>query len=111
MLKVEMNKGQNSIEVCGSVVEICADVGLLIKVIYEVLENKKCKEFFADSMKDYMNEGIYAKTDVELEEINAKKAKENKEDLKEDLFEGLKDLLNDLKKALDSKDDKKDLKK
>lgn len=92
MLKVEMNEGLNSIEVCGNCVEICADVGLLIKVIYDCLEGKGNKEFFVDSIKQFMNDGIYAKTDIELEEINKKKGKQVKDDLLGDLKELLKEL-------------------
>lgn len=98
MLNVKIDENGNSIEVSGNVVEISADVGLLIKVIYDGLESDKCKDFFAHSLKRFMNEEIYKKSDEELCEENKKKLEEKCDNSKKELVKDLKELIEMLGK-------------
>ena len=105
MLDVKIDKSENCIEVSGNVVQISSDVGLLIKVIYDGLEDNDCKDFFVDSLKRFMNEGLYGMNSEELAELNKKKLKEIKkekekqkqEDEKKEVLESAKKLIEKMK--------------
>lgn len=106
MLKVEMNakKGVFGLEVCGSTLDITADVSLLIKMIYDRMDIET-RDCFAEAITKFMNKEVYKMDSDELEEETEtaekekeKKAKEVKEELMKDLtelFEGLKKLVEE----------------
>lgn len=96
MLKVEITKNSNSIEACGNVVELCTDVSCLIKMVYDGLDNEDCKKFFAEGIKNFMNDEAYAKTSEELEEMvkkNKAKQEEEKNEKKKEIIKSLKELM------------------
>lgn len=104
MLKVVLNSKEQIIEGQGNVVELCTDVGYLIKVIYEGSENKDCKEFFKESLKEFMNDEIFAMDYNELkkackqkEEKNKEKQKQKQEDDKKEVLESAKKLIEKMK--------------
>lgn len=107
MLKVEMNAkdGDLSLEVCGSALDITADMSLLIKMIYDRMD-REVKDHFAKAITDFMNDGIYKMDSDEIEkktkeeEKNVEKAKSK---AKEELLKGLGELLEEVKKMVEEK--------
>lgn len=104
MLKVEVGNGEMKILAMGNVVELTADVGVTIKVIYDNLKNEGSKEFFIESLKSFIDEGLYKMNDKELEELNKKKMKEAEEKKKGEAKKKVKekeDFKNDIKTLID----------
>ena len=93
MLNVRMNneEGRCDLLVSGNILEITADVSMLIKLIYERLDDERHKKFFADNITVFMQEGVYKMSGEELEKHNQEKEKSKKKDLAklvQKLFEG-----------------------
>lgn len=104
MLKVKMCKGMNSIEASGNVVELCADVSLLIMSIYDGINDADCKNFFAEGLKQFMNDGMYAKDTKEIKE-ECEKEKSKHKDLAKELKKSLEKLIDALVKKEEEKEE------
>ena len=109
MLKVEIKEGENTIEVQGNVVEILTDVGVLLKSIYDGLNDNGVKGFFEENLKCFVNDGIYKMSSEELEKLNnenlerilnKRKKEEKKEVAKKEIVEGLNELIKLLEKVV-----------
>lgn len=109
MLDVKISKKEQKIRVEGNVIEIYTDVGVLIKAIYEGLDNEDVKKIFAENMTEFMTEKIYAKSSEELAELTkerVKKAKKEKEEEREKAKEELMEVLKELLGIFENKDRK-----
>ena len=103
MIKVELNRGVfESLELNGSIVELTADMMMLMRTMYEELKemNESKAELFKTSIE--RNVGIAFKTSKEIVEEtkkNIEKAKKESEE-KEDKFDKLLDKLDEVSKLL-----------
>lgn len=104
MLKVKVNEGETEILAMGNVVELTADVSVVIRELYGKLENEKLKQFFIDSLKSFLDEGLYKMSGEEIAELNLKKIEEIKNKQKEEVEkkeQEKKDFANDVKTMID----------
>ena len=78
MLNVRMNNKEGCCDllVSGDILEITADVSMLIKLIYERLDDERHKKFFADGITGFMREGVYKMSGEELDKHNQEREKE-----------------------------------
>ena len=97
MLKVEINKGETSVEASGKLPEICADITALLSVIYDGLNDEDVKKDFVFCIKKMAKEELFTKKDKELQKIRKQKEKECLEELikemPEDVIKMLKELI------------------
>lgn len=96
MLNVRMNnkEGCCDLTVSGNILELTADVCMLIKLMYARFDGELYKKFFADGITRFMQEGVYKMNGEELDKHNQEQEKEKskKKDLAKlvkKLFEGL----------------------
>ena len=104
MLKVEVTDGETNVLAMGNVVEITADVSILIKELYGKFNCKEVKEFFIDSLKSFLKEGLYKMSAEEIDALNKKKTEEIKAKAKEEAekkAQEKKDFKNDIKTMID----------
>ena len=97
MLKCRIDENETMVEAQGNVVEITTEVCMLIKVIHNKLNKEKAQEFFASSVKDFMDKKMY-KMDAEGVEELCKKEKEEVKKNTEELNDLLKELIDLIKK-------------
>lgn len=113
MLKVEVNEGDMKLLMMGNELELTADICITIKELYEKLKNEQEREFFIESLKSFIDEGIYKMSGEELAELNRKKREqaeekekeeaEKKEQEKKDFENDVKTLIDLVKKVLEEK--------
>lgn len=106
MLKVEVNKDDMKLLASGNVLEITADVSTVIQELYEKFEKAKAQEIFIDSLKSFLDEGVYKMSDEELEEHikkNVEEAKTKEEQEQKNLENEIKTMIDLMKKVLEEK--------
>ena len=98
MLKVELNgkKGIASVEACGSLPELMADITTVLSVMCEGIREEQ-KEIFKDCVKHLAEEELYTKTNEEISELKKEQENKRKEKLKKELEDFLKNLFGDKK--------------
>lgn len=99
MLNCMLKDGEGAVSVRGSLLEVMADVTILIRNVYEGLEGNTADDF-KKFVKELLPEIAFANVE-ELEKVNKKLVNDAKKELEESLKEmeieeGLDKIINDL---------------